>query len=69
MNDDAIFLTYRVVCIAGKPPPTGYAFSQSLSFCARFARLADLGITMSSWERSSPGTEQHADKPFIDIAI
>ncbi|WP_163018457.1 hypothetical protein [Pseudomonas viridiflava] len=22
MNDDAIFLTYRVDCIAGKPPPT-----------------------------------------------
>ncbi|QXG42943.1 hypothetical protein [Pseudomonas viridiflava] len=21
MNDDAIFLTYRVDCIAGKPPP------------------------------------------------
>jgi len=23
MNDDAIFLTYRVDCIAGKPPPNG----------------------------------------------
>ncbi|UZA70173.1 hypothetical protein EZZ81_18830 [Pseudomonas viridiflava] len=22
MNDDAIFLTYRIDCIAGKPPPT-----------------------------------------------
>ncbi len=22
MNDDAIFLKYRVDCIAGKPPPT-----------------------------------------------
>ncbi|TKK25807.1 hypothetical protein PviCFBP13515_16105 [Pseudomonas viridiflava] len=22
MNDDAIFLTHRVECIAGKPPPT-----------------------------------------------
>ncbi len=22
MSDDAIFLTYRVDCIAGKPPPT-----------------------------------------------
>ncbi len=22
MNDDAIFLEYRVDCIAGKPPPT-----------------------------------------------
>ncbi len=22
MNDDAMFLTYRVDCIAGKPPPT-----------------------------------------------
>ncbi len=22
MNDDAIFLTFRVGCIAGKPPPT-----------------------------------------------
>lgn len=22
MNDDVIFLTYRVDCIAGKPPPT-----------------------------------------------
>ncbi len=22
MNDDAIFLIYRVDCIAGKPPPT-----------------------------------------------
>ncbi len=34
--------------IAGKPPPTGYAFSQSLLFCPRFARLADLCITMSA---------------------
>ena len=34
--------------IAGKPPPTGYAFSQSLSFCPRFARLADLCITLSA---------------------
>ncbi len=22
MNDDAVFLTYRIDCIAGKPPPT-----------------------------------------------
>ncbi|SMS11671.1 hypothetical protein CFBP1590__4085 [Pseudomonas viridiflava] len=22
MNDNAVFLTYRVACIAGKPPPT-----------------------------------------------
>ncbi len=42
MNDDAIFLTYRVVCIAGKPPPTGYAFSQSLSFCPPFCASCGL---------------------------
>ncbi len=30
MNDDAIFLAYRVDCIAGKPPPTGPAPSQRL---------------------------------------
>ncbi|UZA67761.1 hypothetical protein EZZ81_05785 [Pseudomonas viridiflava] len=29
MNDDVIFLTYRVDCIAGKPPPTKtYSFSR-----------------------------------------
>ncbi len=26
MNDDAIYLTYRFDCIAGKPPPTGVTF-------------------------------------------
>ncbi len=30
MNDDAIFLIYRVDCIAGKPPPT---FCRSLGHC------------------------------------
>jgi len=34
--------------IASKPPPTGYAFSQILTFWPRFARLADLCITMSA---------------------
>ena len=28
MNDDAISLTYRVGCIAGKPPPTEFAARQ-----------------------------------------
>ncbi len=32
MNDDAMFLTYRVDCIAGKPPPTVSVFTQSLPF-------------------------------------
>ncbi|WP_122589060.1 hypothetical protein [Pseudomonas viridiflava] len=29
MNDDAIFLTYRVDCIAGKPPPTVWCIQRS----------------------------------------
>ncbi len=30
MNDDAIFLKYRVDCIAGKPPPTKSIFFSGL---------------------------------------
>ncbi|WP_122571509.1 hypothetical protein, partial [Pseudomonas viridiflava] len=29
MNDDAIFLTFRVGCIAGKPPPTVFVRCQT----------------------------------------
>ncbi|UZA70092.1 hypothetical protein EZZ81_18395 [Pseudomonas viridiflava] len=33
MNDDAIFLTNRVDCIAGKPPPTEVALFHNLMMC------------------------------------
>uniref|UniRef100_UPI00197E5CB4 hypothetical protein n=1 Tax=Pseudomonas viridiflava TaxID=33069 RepID=UPI00197E5CB4 len=33
MNNDAIFLTYRVDCIAGKPPPTKNVFIQQITCC------------------------------------
>ncbi len=39
--------------IAGKPPPTGYAFSQILTFWLRFARFPDLCIKMGE-ERAPP---------------
>ncbi|MEE4133778.1 hypothetical protein V2I60_23500, partial [Pseudomonas viridiflava] len=40
--------------IAGKPPPTGYAFSQSLSFWPPFLRASGLVYNdeRSAWERS-----------------
>jgi len=34
MNDDAIFLTYRVDCIAGKPPPTTPGSQRTFAFNA-----------------------------------
>ncbi len=33
MNDDAIFLTHRVDCIAGKPPPTKNVSIQQITCC------------------------------------
>ncbi|WP_205860700.1 hypothetical protein, partial [Pseudomonas viridiflava] len=39
--------------IAGKPPPTGYAFSQSLSFCPPFC--APCGLVYN--ERQQSGDE------------
>ncbi len=46
MNDDAIFLTYRVDCIAGKPPPTRACF---------FSRICMLEeILAASWRERLP---------------
>ena len=39
--------------IAGKPPPTGYTFSQILTFWLRFAGLPDLCIKMGA-DRAPP---------------
>ncbi len=47
------------------PPPTGYAFSQTLSVWPRFARLSDLCITMSAprgnaaQDAPRPGAPRH----------
>ncbi|UZA68262.1 hypothetical protein EZZ81_08535 [Pseudomonas viridiflava] len=45
MNDDAIFLTYRVNCIAGKPPPTVRSLlrdSAVSATCTVFQRCASI---------------------------
>ncbi|MEE3935210.1 hypothetical protein V2I68_06550 [Pseudomonas viridiflava] len=43
MNDDAIFLTFRVGCIAGKPPPTKRVQS------ADYVLFDKSGLVRESW--------------------
>ncbi len=65
MNDDAMFLTYRVDCIAGKPPPTvqcllqDSAVSETQGHLPRYlyslspCRLSLDAQALRAWERSA----------------
>ncbi len=44
MNDDAIFLTYRVDCIAGKPPPTVRCLLQDRAVSKTSGHLKQPGV-------------------------
>ncbi len=49
MNDDAIFLTYRVDCIAGKPPPTVPYFLRNSVRLKTWWRLPQSGFLSQSY--------------------
>ena len=49
MNDYAIFLTHRVDCIAGKPPPTKNVSIQQITCCLIRGGLLRDSATSETW--------------------